>query len=388
MKLIPYKSITNAIALLFSGCILLTACSKDDEEEVVTDSNPLKLEASNTQVALDADKPDKEILAFMWEPAPDRSAEGTILKRYLFKMDLAGKSFETAIPSATISQGRYYKTFTSRELNDILLNHWEVSLGTEVGIEARIIAQYEHPDRFITPLVSTISLRIQSVRLESTPLYFTGSATPAGSNLADAIEMTEVLPSETYVWRGELVPGEFFFALQRDNDYPAYKKGDNAEGTSLVYQASAAEPGVPFQIEKAGRYAVSVNLTTRKIACVEVFYADRLSIVGSGTNWGWPSGSVGPDDAAYGGWMTWSATNPHECEITTELKAGEFRICITGQSDAAFRPYNAAAPVTTEEQDVVFMSKPDYKWKLEAANAGTYQIILDTRNYKIKIIKK
>lgn len=387
MKIIRYHLVIRKIIFSLIACTTFWACDSD-KEEIPTGTNPLKLEASGRVVELDIDNLDKEILSFTWEPAEDRSAEGTTLEEYLFKMDLAGKGFETAIPTSAITKGLYYKTFSSRELNDILFNQWGVTPGAEVGVEARVIARYSNPDKFVMPAVSTTSLRIQSKQISSQPLYLSGSANPAGTGLSDAIEMTEVLPGESYVWRGDLVAGEYFFIPQKDSEYPAYMMGIDENDSRIIYKSSAGESGKPFKIGTAGKYVISLNLTTKRIVCEKAFYVDKLSIIGSGTNWGWPSGSVGPEDAAYGGLLTWSNTNPHECEITTDLKAGEFRICIAGQSDAAFRPYNASAPVTVAEQDVVFMSKPDYKWKLAASEAGTYQIILDTKNYKIKILKK
>lgn len=388
MRTIFNKYLYKTLLLLFASFHLI-ACSDDDNNEVVNiDPNPLNLEVSNNYIVLDLDNPDKEIVSFTWEPAQDRTSEGIIIEGYLFKMDLANKSFETSIPSTSIKNGLFYKTFTTRELNDLFVTQWGLVLGDEVGLEARVIATYSNPDKFVKPAVSTIPFKIQSIAPESRPLYLTGSATTAGTSIENSIEMTEILKGETYTWRGKLKVGEYFFITQRNNQYPAYVMNELEEADKIIYKQSDSEPGKPFTIAKEGVYAISVNLTTRRITCEEVFYIEILSAIGSGTNWGWPSGTAPADDPKYGGVLSWSLTNPHECEITTELKTGELRICMAGQTDAAFRPYNAAAPITQVEHDVVFMSKPDYKWKIEAADAGTYRIILDTKNFKIRFIKQ
>lgn len=385
MKRAKYNSVFSRFILLFASAIFLFSCDSEEGEVMNTDTNPLKLQASGSVVHLDMTNPDTEILSFMWEPAQDRSVEGTTIEEYLFKMDLYGKGFETAIPTASMTEGLFYKTFTTRELNELLFNQWGVSPGTETNIEARVIARYSNPDKFIKPAVSTVSVRLVSARIESSPLYLLGSATPSGDDMEEAIEMTELMQGETYIWRGDLTEGTYYFTQQKESEYPIYLQ--DTKGL-LALATSVDENLIPFTIEKAGRYFIAINLTTRRISCEEVFFADRLSLIGSGTNWGWPAGAAGPEDAAYGGIMTWSTTNPHECEITTELKAGEFRICVTGQTNIAFRPYNAETPITPEEQSVIFMNRPDYKWRIQAVDAGTYQIILDTKNYKIKIIKK
>lgn len=385
MKRAKYNSVFSRLILLFTSVIFLLSCDSEEGEIINTEVNPLKLQASGTIVELDMANPDTEILSFMWEPAEDKSAEGTIVEEYLFKMDMASREFETAIPTTAVNDGVFYKTFTTRELNDLLFNQWGISPGTEIGIEARVIARYSNPDKFVMPAVSTVPVRLVSHRIESKPLYLLGTSTPAGDNIPEAIEMTELLQGETYIWRGDLTEGTYYFTQQKESEYPVYLK--DSEGM-LAYTTASDENLTPFTVEKDGKYAIAVNLTTMRITCEEVFFADRLSLIGSGTNWGWPAGAAGPDDPAYGGTMIWSTTNPHECEITTELKAGEFRICIAGQNNIAFRPYNAETPITPEEQSVIFMNRPDYKWRIQAADAGTYQIILDTKNYKIRIIKK
>lgn len=379
---------TLYILLSLSASFCLFSCGDDDNEVIEENTDPLKLEVSNRNVTLDLENPDKEILYFTWEPAEDRSGEGTIIENYLFRFDMANNSFETSIPTAAITNGVFYKGFTTREINDLLVSQWGSSLGSEIGVEARIIAKYTNPDKFVKPLVSTIAFKIQSIAPESKPLYLMGSATDAGTNLENAIEMTEVMKGETYVWRGSLKTGEYYFTTQKTSEYPAYIMNEDGEENKIVLAESESAAGKPFSITKAGLYAISVNLTTQRITCEEVFYIETLSVIGSGTDWGWPSGSAVATDPSYGGVMIWSSINPHECEITTQLKSGELRICIAGQSDAAFRPYNAAAPISKQEHDVVFMHKPDYKWKIESADAGTYKIILDTKNYKIRFIKQ
>lgn len=377
MKQVKYIPVLNRLFLLFTTSIFLFSCDNKEDEIFYTNTNPLKLQASSTIVELDAANPDTEILSFMWEPAEDKSSDGTIVEEYLFKMDLAGMEFETSIPTTAITEGIYYKVFTSRELNDLLFSQWGISSGSEVSIEARVIARYSNPDKFIMPAVSTISVRIISPRIESKPLFLAGTSTPAGNDLSQAIEMTELLKGKTYTWRGDLTEGTYYFSHQKENEYPLYLMDSNG---MLAYTTSADEDLIPFSIEKAGKYAISLNLTTKRITCEEVFFVDQLSIVGSGTNWGWFS---------YGGVLTWSNMNPHECEITTELKAGQFRICVAGNSGLAFRPPNPETPVTPVEQSVLFYSIPDENnWRITAADAGIYQIILDTKGSKIKIIRK
>ncbi len=364
------------------------ACDDAIEDIVEMDPNPLKLEISNQYVFLDMENPDKEVMYFTWEPAIDKSDEGTIVENYLFKMDIADKSFETAIPTTSIKEGTFYKSFTTREINELLLNQWNIPAGSEIGMEARVIAKYVNPDKFVMPSVSTISFKVQSRATESQPLYLMGSATTAGTDTQKAIEMTEVLQGETYTWRGELNVGEYYFIKDRNANYPSYMMSVGSEGDKVVLKQSDSDEGMPFQIAQKGMYAITINLSTKRITCDEVFFIERLSIIGSGTNWGWPSGSAGPDDPAYGGTMVWSLTNPNECEIVTDLKAGEMRVCVAGKTDVAFRPYNPEAPISQHEHDVVFMYRPDYKWRIQAADAGTYRITLDTKNYKIRIAKQ
>lgn len=380
---LPYK-------IFILVCILCSfiACEDASEDIIEIDTNPLNLEISNQRVVLDLENPDKEIVYFTWEPALDKTVEGTIVEGYLFKMDVADKSFETAIPTTAIKEGTFYKSFTTREINELLFNHWNIPLGSEIGMEARVIAKYVNTDKFVKPAVSTISFKVQSKTIESQPLYLMGSSTSAGTNTQNAIEMTEIIKGETYIWRGELNIGEYFFIKNRDSYFPSYMMNTAQEKNKIVFRQSDSDEGMPFIIEQKGMYAITINLSTQRITCDEVFFIERLSIIGSGTNWGWPPSSADPNHSAYGGTMVWSLTNPNVCEIVTNLKSGEMRICIAGQSDVAFRPYNPEAPISQPEHDVVFMYKPDYKWRIQSADAGTYRITLDTKNNKIKIVKQ
>ncbi len=370
-----------SIILLSISCFTI-GCSSDNEDDIVEISNPLSLQATSDYTILDNDNPNNEVLSFIWEKLPYALDEGTSLDGFLFKMDKGDNSFETAIPTTQIKNDRYYKSFTSKELNDLILN-WGFVLGDEVALDVRVIAKFSNPNKFVKPYVSTIQVKVKTMEVVSTPLYLTGSAMPEGSDLDNAILLTEVITNAAYGWRGNMKAGEYIFPLTKESMYPAYAKG---AGNTLILKESEESPGSPFTIHDDGYYAIYLNKFTKKISCEKVWndQAAPLYIVGTAT--------------AVGGWeqsadrqMVWNYEYTHTCERDFDIfGSGSLRVSswISGNNGMAFRPYAANSPISDgASYQVYFNNTPDFNWSVAADNKGRWKITLDTKNMTIKFNK-
>lgn len=175
------KKITVA-ALSF--LVLFSACKKDDIRiEMPVPEDQMHLQASAGSVAVSFFTPDEEAVRFNWQPT-GFEAEG-IPYRYFFKMDIAGNDFATSIDKIELT-GSNSISFTHKQMEQYL-SGWKIQSGTQVRIEAEIIAapvesgsienqKYRRPEVSKTEfdLVSNTEIYLQiggeSLRLSGTGL--------------------------------------------------------------------------------------------------------------------------------------------------------------------------------------------------------------------------
>lgn len=384
MKILNLKLLFKT--LLLSVAFLTMACSDDKDDYTVEDTNPLKLQATSGYTVLDNDDLDREIVTFLWEKVPDILEEGTKLEGFLFKMDKGDNSFETTIPTTQLKGDQYYKSFTTRELNE-LAEDWGFVLGDEVSLDVRVIAKLSNLNKFVKPYVSTIQVRVKTLEYPHVPLYLTGSASPGGTDLENATLLQDVSRmNKTHGWRGNLKTGEFVLSLSKESVYPAYTKGEN---NTLILKESESDPGEPFTINKDGYYAIFLNRTTLRVNCEEVWDDQNIPLYLVGDAGALGSGKWTQSEDRK---LIWGYENPHVCEITFDLLgAGSFRISswIGGNNNTAFRPISASNMIISGQpiQEVVFRNSPDRNWNPVAADKGKWKITLDTKNMTIKFNK-
>lgn len=374
------KYLKNIYLYMLLACSIFFIGCSDSESEYdysnITDGNPLKMEVSSQSIILDPNKPNERALIFTWEPGRDRGPNTKITK-YIFRLDVADNDFETSITSVEMQEGVYFKSFTSQELNNLLRAKWNRPQDQAIEIEARIIAQVEHPDLYVLPDYSTIKFKVTAYELEPNPLFVVGTATTAGWDPEKSLQMNEVSVDELYNWRGKLSKGELKILKQVTSLFPSYNMG----GTEQEMQEVESEEGDNklFNIPKDGVYSITLNRRSMEIAIEEV-KLENVTLGGSATDAGW-----GVDRIP----MEWLPNNPHICEVVTNLKAGEIKfgtVAGTWGSNPVIRPLVADASIQTDLNFIIAVT-PDLKWKVNPEEAGRYRISIDIKNQKISFDK-
>lgn len=377
MKTKNLKNIYLYMLLAFS--ISFAGCSDDKKEydySNITEGNPLNMEASTRSLVLNPDRPNERAMIFTWEPGRDRGPETKITK-YIFRLDVADNNFETSIDATTMPEGVFFKSFTTKELNNLLRSKWNREQDQPVEVEARIIAQAEHPDLYLLPDYSTIKFKVTPYELPSKPLFLVGTAASGGWEPEKSLGMKEIETGELYNWRGKLKKGEFKILQQATDLFPAYIMGSSDK--EMVEVESDDENNSFFNIPKDGTYSITLNTNTLEISIEEV-KLELVALGGSATDVGWDANRI---------IMEWLPNNPNVCEVVANIKAGELKFAtVPGAwgSNPAIRPLKANSSILTD-LDFIIVGSPDTKWKVLPEEAGRYKISIDIKNQRISFEK-
>ena len=362
------------IPLLMAGLMMpLAACSDDDDKEPVR--NQLVLKPSAEEVVLTEDEEDLPALTFSWNTATSLGDDYSFT--YLFQLDVADNEFATATePQMVEANGSI--SFTAGELYNLIVEKWGRTAGQPVRIEARLAAKVDGP-YFKYPEIATTIATVTTFMPQSRPLYITGSATPGGTDLNNAVMMNEISNGRVYSWRGTLVPGTFKFILDPGSEFPSYVKGNN--NTTLVRRDDASVPDNLFEAYEEGTYSISISLTDMSITYNKVLY-DHLYLVGNATVAGWDTAKM-PE-------MEPDPSNPNIFTYTGPLYEGEMKILAQRSfGGTTIKPLKADGDINTDtEVQVTPGEQPDYKWKITADQAGTYKITLDVEALTINFEKQ
>ena len=359
------------ILSLLAISFLLQACNSDTPQ--VQERNELKLTASTETIVLDKDKQEDTVLTFSWNKATDIGSEYTF--SYLFQIDIADNNFATATDYVTLGENESF-SFTAGQLYDLIVEKWGMTAGEPVYIEARVAAKVNGP-YFVYPEVAETKVQITTFVLESQPLYMLGTATDAGMDPANAIQMTELSNGRLYEWKGKLNVGNFKFITTLDSMLPSYNRGE--DDYSLVKRTEEGQPDDYFDVKEAGTYYISLSLKDMTVN-YQLSKYDNLYIVGDATDAGWDFKIT----------MVQDKQNLNIFTYQGNLKEGELKI-ITGSKweDPTFRPL--VADGTIESGKVQLTSNPpdpDLKWKVTSDKVGKYLITLDTEALEIKFEKQ
>lgn len=370
----------GAQILLFLAVILSLILPACQEEEILSPviEREVALSASDTILVLNQKQANNTGVTFNWTAASNKGTNAAI--DYILQIDREGNGFESPLV-VELGRGVYSKSYKVKELNNILLDVFEIPSGSESNIVSRIIATVA--DDSVEPEVSNeVVLTVTPYEPVAEALYIIGSAAPNGWSADNATPLTVAQNDPTtFTALVPLRPGEFKFITTLGQFLPSYNKG--ADENSLVYRTEDSQPDEKFVIEEGqgGMYKITVDLVDLTISVEEKDGPayNQLWVVGSATPMGWDL-----DNAAE---MVQSGSDPFIFTFTDVLSAGELKIATAKSWDAPFfRPTVANAPITsTEVQESA--GDPDNKWLLTEAEAGLYKITLNLRDNSIAFDK-
>lgn len=358
------------------ACIALTFMSCEPEETVAPERKQLKIWTTEEVVVLDESKLDEDVLTFTWNEAKEIGPEYSFT--YILRLDIADNEFETAINPVVVGDGVFSYSFKTGDLYDYIVEKWHGVAGQITQIEARIVAKVNGP-KFMYPEIATTKVSVQTYLPVSQPLYLLGTSTPVGLDPNQAIRMNEVSNGKIYTWKGELVQGNLKFITQIGSMLPSLNRGE--QDTILVQRNELIEPDNYFAINQSGLYYIHLSKKTMKINISRLKY-QNVYIVGNATSAEWSIDNpieMKPDDI-----------NPAVFTVQTTLKEGELKMPTAKSWDSpTFRPTEANGSINKTDVQVSSAADgaADLKWKVTAAQVGTYKITLDTEKNKISFVK-
>lgn len=354
--------------------LLAFACKKVDKMELDKGDIPLALSADKQALVLEEKNWSADAVNFSWTPGSNGGTNAAI--SYTFRIDKAGNNFSQAI-TEELGKAASGKKYTVKELNDLLLDHWHISPGTEATLEAKVIITVAG-ETAPSDSSAVLTLNVRSFQPVTTTLYLIGDATPNGwsADNATAMDASTDGPGK-FTWRGMLNVGEFKFITTLTQFLPAYNKG--ADANHLVQRTADDQPDEKFRIEAQGLYDVVVNLLDLTISVTEASTPpyDRLWIIGDAIPTGW--------DIQNPAEMRVDSSNLFVFTYNEILAAGEFKIPVaTGNfSTDYWMPKVNNQALTETGVQLVPGGDPDYKWKI--INPGPYKIRLDMQAPSIRI---
>jgi hypothetical protein len=353
------------IILAASQLSITGACSDNDYTELDKGSTELAITAGASDLVLNETNHALEAIDLSWTTGNNYGTGNAI--SYTLELAETGSDFHDPYIPVNDQQQVYFWKPTVEELNDILLNHFDVRPGDGVSLEARVTASVAGDERVQTAVTAFSAVSYQPV----TPtLYILGDASPNGWNANAATEMQRT-DNGKFTWTGDLSEGDLKFITTLGSFLPSYNNDGHG---GLVYRLTDDQPDGKFHIEEAHCYRIDVNLLDMTISFTQtegvVPQFDHLYLVGNETDWGFRP-------------MTQDPLDPFLFRIGIFFeKGGEFKF---GTSDGSwenmYKATTSNAPYTDSEMELVKGFDPDNKWFLNSSETGlAYKICLDIRS--------
>ena len=374
-KYLPFNIVSGFRAISFFIMIaMVTSCQPNKLPSPTRLAGPLSISASADNVALTqtATSASTTALTLNWTTGTNHGTGSSI--SYVLQIDKKGNNFASAL-QFDMGKGVYTKSFTVSELNNYLLNHWNVPAGSVVQLEARVIdTVYSSPK--VSDVSKTIDISASPYKPVSTTLYLLGDATQAGWDSTKAIPMapTKTDPT-TFVYRGLFRAGDYEFITTQGKMLPAYIQG--SDSTKMLFRTSSTQADHPFSIPDSGVYAVSASLLNLsvKVQKVNLPPFDSLFIIGDAAPNGW--------DVTHATPLVQDSANPFIFTYQGVLNAGQFKFPVNRNSDFSQDMYEMATDST------MYLHKggasDDNKWTID--KKGFYTLTLNLLNNTIKIVR-
>jgi hypothetical protein len=362
------------IRLLFVVLISSSLFSSCDEElEITIDmGEPIVLSVSKTEITLEQAKAKNTAVEYSWTTGTNRGTQASI--SYTFQIDLSGNNFTKAI-TAELGKAVFAKTFSFRELNDILLDTFGVLPNTQSDLEARVIAKVSS-DEVEPDYSDVITIAVTPYEPVSTTMYFMGNAAPNGWDASKATPM-DVDPEDPtiFTFQGDLKPGQLKFITTLGALLPSYQKGEDEN--SLLYRTDDTQPNVNFVIPEAGIYNISMNLIdlTISITLKAGPGYDVLYIFGSATPNGW--------DIENALEMLQNPADLFQFTFEGVLSPGEFKIPLNKNTDLQQDMFMRDPDDSTKAYLHIGGDPDDSNWNIYKEN--WYTLLLDVSDNTISV---
>ncbi|MEP6927023.1 MAG: SusF/SusE family outer membrane protein, partial [Ginsengibacter sp.] len=363
-----------AFLLLVLFSFFNNSCKKPDYVQSNKANNSLTLSVVKTSFVLKQTEDANDAVDLIWTSGSNHGTNASI--SYTIKIDKQGNNFSNAI-TEDLGSGTFEKRFTVKDLNNLLLTHWNLPAYTEAILEVKVIAKVSNA---AAPADSSniLVIKVTPYLPVTATLYLIGDATPNGWNSNSATPLTaSATKAGEFTWDGHLTSGNLKFITTLGQFLPSYNKGAN--DSTLIYRNDNNQPDDQFVISTPGNYTITLNLLDLSIslATSSVPPYKKLWMLGDATPSGWNINT--PDE------MRVDSSNLFVFKYNEILTVGEFKIpTATGNfTTDYYMPLTNHPAITSTGVQLVHDGNPDLKWQI--TNPGPYKITLDLQNLTINI---
>lgn len=364
--------LTFLLLVLFS--CFNNSCKKHDYVQSNKANNLLTLSTVKSSSVLKQTEDANDAVDLTWTSGSNHGTNASI--SYTIKIDKQGNNFSDAVKE-DLGLGTFEKKFTVKDLNNLLLTHWNLPPNTEATLEAKIITKVSN-DAALPDSSNILIIKVTPYRPVTAILYLIGDATPNGwnSNLATPLKVSATKAGE-FTWDGHLSSGNLKFITTLGQFLPSYNKG--ADGNHLLYRNDNSQPDDQFVISTSGNYTITLDLLDLSISLTtsSVPPYKKLWMLGDATHSGWNINT--PDE------MRVDSSNLFVFKYNEILTAGDFKIpTATGNfTTDYYMPLINHPAITSTGVQLVHDGNPDLKWQI--TNPGPYKITLDLQNFTLNI---
>lgn len=260
-------------AVFAAAASILAACNKNEgpEGQKGGENTPIVLKASTTTPAMSTDTQNEEVLSLSWNATTNMGTGARI--DYSLLIDRKGGNFESAEEIVLGAKVTSY-SFTAVELNKIIKETFGYQNEEVAEMDFCVYATIKS-DEVDDVVSNTVTISLTAFEPKPTALYMIGSATSAGWNLDDAVEMTPIEGEDGgFTWAGELFSGELKFLVTKDGWIPSFGRVDDNtlyyrdhywddENGNRVDDESLPHVDTPdekFIIAEQGNYKIVLNI--------------------------------------------------------------------------------------------------------------------------------
>ena len=330
MKRVKY--LYKILQLLFISICLHSCVSEIMDIEKVDEQ--LKLEASATDISLNADHLTDDVITFNWEKAREVSDDYVV--SYTTKLDVVGNNFGT---STTIlnyeDSGVYSRSFTSEQLQNWANQKWGLPVNKPFTIEFRIITQFEGGKTFEAPEVRTIRVNVTPIRtvvFDADKVFLAGTAVPGLSS----VEMSKTIENENqYAYVLNLQAGQLQIPVEFNGETNYIRPAENdgmlhdGETRGVIMR----DTPYSWNIETPGEYRVVVNMQKATVA----IYSPATALLPKTVVWNNTAGTQTTTEITdlwlHGAINSWGT--PIKCNATISLADPQVLIYTGGKTGKA-----------------------------------------------------
>jgi starch-binding outer membrane protein SusE/F len=372
-----------ALVIVLMAGLISVSCDSDELEDPALQNvdDELTLMVSDNNPELEERFYGNE-LGFTWSTGTNRGTGAAI--SYTLELDLAGNDFSNPIATLVENEKNTFSTLIDfGTLNNRLLESG-LDPGETYELQARLTAKVANPS--VETQTASTTFSVTTYRPVASRLFIVGDAAPNGWDITNATELrASTSQRRVFVYEGALSPGNFKFAVSRDDSWTQdfYNRHPD-DASAIVYNEGGSGEDLQWEIEEEGDYRITVDLIneTINISQMEGPPFSALYIVGDATESGWDVDNPVAFEQ--------NEEDPFIFIYEGNLKPGEMKIFAGPMGDWCgewYRPVSAGQPITNPQAEQNSGCDVDNNWSVDEETEGRYRVRVNTRSHTVTIQK-